>query len=766
MKVGTRLFSMLGFALALTALIGAIGYFGAFRLSNAATAIYSDGVLATQRLATAHNALWELRFGISQYIAVPDPEKRRKIIADSPQWFGIIDRNLADYEAGNLTPEERRALSDLKDVYGQYKAKRAGWFELMEANKVEEAADYRAKTIMVSGAGTVKALENLIEIQARSNDEIQEQDARFSGNIKQIILLLTLAAIVISIILGLRIVRSLLTQLGGEPGDAANVALKIAAGDLNISIPTQLNDRASLMASMKTMHEKLKAQIEQDRKLATEIMRVKVALDNAHTCTMIADNDGVIIYANKSVLDMLKAAEADIRAQLPGFSADRVVGGHFDDYHKNPETQRRMLSAMTGAHKATIGVGRRTFNLTATPVVDHKGERLGTSVEWVDATNELLLQTEVHDLVTAAANEGDFSRRLPLEGKEGFLRMMCEGINNLADVTESGLKDVMRVANAMAEGDLTHRIDKDYKGLFGETKDGVNATVEHLKDLIGHIKEAVAAIHNASHEIAQGNTDLSKRTEQQAASLEQTAWSIEELTYNVKQNAENAQQANQLAASATQVAGKGGEVVARVVETMDAINASSKKIVDIIGVIDGIAFQTNILALNAAVEAARAGEQGRGFAVVASEVRNLAQRSAAAAKEIKALINDSVVKVGLGAELVGEAGSTMNEIVSSIKRVTDIMAEISSASQEQSSGIETVNASIAEMDNVTQQNAALVEEAAAAAESMQEQATGLNDAVSVFRIAETGRKPAAPAVFKNAPLLLDASETGEEWDEF
>jgi methyl-accepting chemotaxis protein len=256
-----------------------------------------------------------------------------------------------------------------------------------------------------------------------------------------------------------------------------------------------------------------------------------------------------------------------------------------------------------------------------------------------------------------------------------------------------------------------------------------------LQNTMRQIKESTDAISTASTEIASGNADLSQRTEEQASSLEETASSMEELTSTVKQNAENAKQANQLAAGASEVAVKGGAVVGQVVTTMSSINESSKKIVDIISVIDGIAFQTNILALNAAVEAARAGEQGRGFAVVATEVRTLAQRSAAAAKEIKELISDSVHKVEDGTKLVDQAGKTMDEIVSSVKRVTDIMAEISAASQEQSSGIEQVNTAVTQMDEVTQQNAALVEEAAAAAESMQEQAQNLTQAVSVFKLA-------------------------------
>ncbi len=297
------------------------------------------------------------------------------------------------------------------------------------------------------------------------------------------------------------------------------------------------------------------------------------------------------------------------------------------------------------------------------------------------------------------------------------------------------LNQAITVANAVASGDLTSRIDANSTNETGKLLQALKLMNDNLVDLVGKVRTSTDSIATASGEIAHGNSDLSHRTEEQASSLEETASSMEELTSTVKQNADNACQANQLASGASEVAVKGGAVVGQVVETMSSINESSKKIVDIISVIDGIAFQTNILALNAAVEAARAGEQGRGFAVVATEVRTLAQRSAAAAKEIKELISDSVNKVEDGARLVDEAGVTMDEIVSSVKRVTDIMVEISAASQEQSSGIEQVNQAIMQMDDVTQQNAALVEEASAAAESMQDQAQALTQAVTVFKLA-------------------------------
>jgi methyl-accepting chemotaxis protein len=306
------------------------------------------------------------------------------------------------------------------------------------------------------------------------------------------------------------------------------------------------------------------------------------------------------------------------------------------------------------------------------------------------------------------------------------------------------LNAAVKLARGVAEGDLTQRIDVHSTNEIGQLMQALKDMNDSLVRVVGQVRTGVDTVATASSQIAAGNLDLSSRTEEQASSLEETASSMEELTSTVKQNAENARQANQLVVSTADIAVKGGQVVGKVVDTMASIKESSRKIADIIGVIDGIAFQTNILALNAAVEAARAGEQGRGFAVVASEVRNLAQRSAGAAKEIKGLIEDSVGKVDAGGKLVDEAGKTMNEIVNSVKRVTDIMSEIAAASQEQSTGIEQVNQAITQMDDVTQQNAALVEEATAAAESLQDQAVKLTEVVSVFKL-EDGAYSARPA---------------------
>jgi methyl-accepting chemotaxis protein len=357
----------------------------------------------------------------------------------------------------------------------------------------------------------------------------------------------------------------------------------------------------------------------------------------------------------------------------------------------------------------------------------------------------------------------------------------------VAKIVATPLQEAVSLARDVAGGDLTRSIDVKSACETGQLMQALKDMTNNLQSLVSQVRHGTDTIATASSEIASGNQDLSSRTEQQASSLEETASSMEELTSTVKQNADNARQANQLAQSASGIALKGGDVVGQVVGTMASINESSRKIVDIISVIDGIAFQTNILALNAAVEAARAGEQGRGFAVVASEVRNLAHRSAAAAKDIKQLISDSVEKVENGSALVNQAGETMNEIVTSITRVTDIMSEITSASVEQSAGIEQVNTAIVQMDQVTQQNAALVEQAAAAAESMQDQAARLSEVVSVFKLLASAqaqaprpaapRKPAvpkavvasakAPAVSRPA-LKKPVKETvgGDQWEAF
>jgi methyl-accepting chemotaxis protein len=515
---------------------------------------------------------------------------------------------------------------------------------------------------------------------------------------------------------------------------ASQVFERIAQGDYNDPLPIHRSDSVGkVLIGLKSLQIRLGYQVEEAAKQAKINGRIVSALDVASACVMVANADNRIVYTNRAIREMFHAAEADLQRGLPGFSAAAVEGGSIDQFHAHPEHQQRLLRELKAPHHARIEVGGRILDLVVTPVIAADGERTGTVTEWKDRTAELAIEEGVSTVVAAAAR-GDFSQRIPLEGKTGFVRNLAISIGSLMDGTAQSLDAVRRVLQALADGDLSQRIEVQLSGLFDEMKQATNSTVDALSAIVREIQESVDTIHTAAGEIASGNADLSMRTEQQAASLEETAASMEELTSTVRATAENAQTANRLAQGASSTADGGGRVVGQLVSTMGEIDAQSRRIEDIIGVIDGIAFQTNILALNAAVEAARAGEQGRGFAVVAGEVRSLAQRAATAAREIKALIGESVEKSRSGAQLAATAGSTMQEVLAAVRRVSDLMGEISTASIEQSSGIEQVNQTVTQLDEGTQQNAALVEEASAAARSMEEQAAQLQKAVARFRL--------------------------------
>lgn len=556
----------------------------------------------------------------------------------------------------------------------------------------------------------------------------------------------------------------------------------IEIGDLKFS----LNVTATMDASGVHVGNSLEwNDVTEARKKELEVARLQSAVDGAQANLMICDTDLVITYANPAVIKMMGNRNTELRATFPGFDANNLVGQCIDQFHRNPAHQRQLLgNAANLPVYGELKVGGLEFSVNATAILDHQGNLMGNMVEWGDITEQKDAEGQIQNLIDTAVL-GQLDTRIDASSYQGFMKGLADGINQLMDAVVAPLRSAQEVISALAEGDLTIDMEGEYHGAFAELKEGLNETVGNLSDMVDKILDGAENIVTSSDEISKGNTDLSQRTEEQASSLEETASSMEEMTSTVKQNADNAREANQLASAARDQAEKGGDVVQSAVTAMSEINSSSKKIADIIGVIDEIAFQTNLLALNAAVEAARAGEQGRGFAVVAGEVRNLAQRSAGAAKEIKGLISDSVDKVDEGSRLVDESGKTLNEIVNSVKKVSDIISEIAAASTEQSAGIEEVNKAISQMDEMTQQNAALVEEATAAGEAMNEEAKTLDELMQFFNLDEAEPEPVkrAPkkrrrrsAVEETAPAEKKSTRSrrkakpvedeDDEWEEF
>ena len=672
--------------------------------------------------------------------------------------------------------EEHRALSSVfgkkSEVFVQDGLLAAS--QLLDNKDYPKAWDVYSTKVEPGFAEILDQAEILRQYHSTDGAKSKSQaDAAFAQT-----LLIQGGGLVILFLIGIGASWYLLRKISHDLREVITVLRQVAQGDYTQEVDvTRDDDIGKLLQGLQSMQIRMGFEISETQRTADEMTQIKIALDNVSTPVRIANSAGVVNYANRSLIDTLRRIEPTLKAQNPAFSIDGFVGSSIGNLYADPEAALKRLASLSTTAEVEMDIGGRTYRVLTSPVINAAGERLGSVGEWQDRTDQLSVEREISAIV-AGAGAGNLDNRIDPQGKNGFFLTLSEGVNGLIEATHSALTATSDVLSAVARGDLTKTIDADYSGIFGTLQEDTNATIARLRDVVGRIKEASGAINTASQEIASGNRDLSGRTEEQASSLEETASSMEELNATVRQNAENARQANELAKGANEVAVRGGEMVKRVVRTMDDIRSSSNKIGDIIGVIDGIAFQTNILALNAAVEAARAGEQGRGFAVVATEVRNLAKRSADAAKEIKALIVASGATVEDGAKVVQEAGATMDEIVSSFRQVAALVTGISEASKEQSSGIEQVTRAVSQMDEVTQQNAALVEQAAAAAESLEDQARELVAAVDSFTVGG-GLQPKAllparqvsqapsPVLRLAAPRPATASRSmDDEWEAF
>jgi len=705
MTIKSQLMFIIGVLSLLAISIGTLGLTTLHQSNQKLETVYQDRAVPLADLASVLDSLQQVRLHAVMTANLQNVENARQRADQVVVLDTLINDKWRKYTATLLTPEEQTLAGRFAEQWKTYQASRNQ--TLNQAINGDFAAALENTTHDANGKFETAhgTLFELIQLQDRvAAEEYAQSQADFS-NALVVIIATIIAGVLFSIILSSVILRVISSSIG----QAVNIANGIAAGRFDQRIEaTSRNEINVLLQAMRKMTEVLtgfaSAQRQMKRQHDAGTISYRIPTEQfpgsyGEIATMTNDLvAGHIAVKMRVVETIARYAQGDLSVDM-----DKLPG----EKAKITETMNKVKANLQG------------------------------------------ISSEINYLAEGVA-AGDFSRRGKADNYQHEFRKMVDGLNQLMLVCEGALKDTIRVLHALAHGDLTQTIVNDYQGMFGQLKNDSNITVTQLSGIILQIKEAAGLISAASKEIADGNVDLSQRTEEQAANLEETAASMEQLTSTVKQNADNARQANQLASSASEVAVKGGEVVSQVVDTMSAINESSKKVVDIISVIDGIAFQTNILALNAAVEAARAGEQGRGFAVVATEVRTLAQRSAAAAKEIKELIGNSVHKVEDGTQLVDEAGKTMQEVVLSVKRVTDIMGEISAASQEQSLGIEQVNQAVTQMDEITQQNAALVEQAAAASESMREQAEHLAQAVATFKL-EQAAGAAQPFAERRGP---------------
>ncbi|MBP2300152.1 methyl-accepting chemotaxis protein [Azospirillum picis] len=656
-----------------------------------------------------------VRFAANRALGLRDPAAAPQVDDQGKELSGHLAELTAAFR-GNPA-----LMATLRDIDAQATDYRAAFRDAVAANRL---ADERIAEVGSVAAGLVQAIDGIVAAVQGSAAAIDTEAERQAAFTSRLVLGIGVLSLLVGAVAANRIAASIIGPVTG----IRRVMAELTGGKLAVAVPhtaqqDELGDMARAVAAFKDE--------------AVEALRSRIALEQVSANIMMADTDARIIYANESILAMFRHAEADIRKAMPDFDSRMLVGRSFDSFHRDPGHQRHLLSGLTQTHRGLAKTGGRTFQVIANPVVSRQGERLGTVIEWRDLTEELAVEAEIGAVVENAVR-GDFSHRIALDGKTGFSRLVSEGINRLAGNVAAVTEELATVLGSLSQGDLTRRIDKQYEGVFQRLKDDFNGTVAHLSEIVRRIDKATTSIAVASREVAEGSMDLSERTEQQASSLEETAASMEQLAATVRSNADNAQQVNGYATEARAAASRGGEVATSAVEAMRRIEKSSQKIAEIIGVIDEIAFQTNLLALNAAVEAARAGDAGRGFAVVAQEVRQLAQRSAQASKEIKTLILDSGGQVREGVELVRSAGGALTEIVTGIGRVADLVSEIARATTEQASGLDEVNIAISQMDEMTQKNAALVEESTAAARSLEEQADQLRGQMTFFTLDRSG----------------------------
>ena len=654
----------------------------------------TNTVPSIQALNQSESQVAEMRIMTWQYVSSTDASAAARIEANIASAHATLLKTLNDYQASLVVDEQDGAdLRADRDALNEYDTLRGKVIQLSRAGKKDEARE-----LIFGSQAVIDRLASAIDAHTKYNADLGIKGSKEAEKTRR-------DALIVSCTIGLGLLGALLftgwqtlgwllRTLGGEPAEVVTVARSVASGNLSSNTILRPGDTTSLLATIVQMQNDFKARAERERAAAAENEGLVAAVGRA-MAQVEFNLDGTVRTANENFLKTVGYSLEEVRGHHHSMFVDpkEASGANYREFWN------RLRAGQSDAGQfRRFGKGGREIWLQGnySAMLDTSGQPVKIIKLAADVTEQVRTADEVRVLAQSAAN-GDLTKRIPTQGKSGNVLTLSQAVNSMA---------------------------------------------EAMTNIVVQIRQAVETVRSGTDEISRGNTDLSQRTEQQASSLEETASSMEEMTSTVKQNADNAAQANQLAAAARAQAERGGEVVSEAVAAMAGINEASSKIADIIGVIDEIAFQTNLLALNAAVEAARAGEQGRGFAVVATEVRTLASRSAAAAKEIKALIEDSVSRVEQGSKLVSQSGQSLSDIVIAVKKATDIVAEIAAACQEQASGIDQVNKAVTSLDQVTQQNAALVEEAASAAESLSEEAQMLDRMMGKYQIVGSVSPPA------------------------